>query len=159
MRFGTCGLLFPVHLGWFNRKMNIHYTLLDHTADLRIRVSGNDPADLFKNAGLALFDLITKPDRLEPREVIEVAVTGDDPADLMVNYLRELLYLWTGNEKLVKLIDIVDISDTAVSARVSTDRYQPEHHEILHEIKAVTYHQIDVSRTMEGWQATVVFDV
>ena len=39
--------------------MKKHYTLLDHTADLRIRVSGNDPADLFKNAGLALFDLIT----------------------------------------------------------------------------------------------------
>ncbi len=139
--------------------MNIPYTLLDHTADLRIRVSGTDPADLFKNAGLALFDLITKPDRLRPSEVIELAVTGDDPADLMVNYLRELLYLWAGNEKLVKMIDIADISDTAISARVSTDRYQPEHHEILHEIKAVTYHQIEVGRTAGGWQAMVVFDI
>ncbi len=139
--------------------MEKHYTLLDHTADLRIRVSGTDPADLFKNAGLALFDLITKPDRLRPSEVIELAVTGDDPADLMVNYLRELLYLWAGNEKLVKMIDIADISDTAISARVSTDRYQPEHHEILHEIKAVTYHQIEVVRTAGGWQAKVVFDV
>ena len=135
------------------------YTLLDHTADLRIRVSGTDPADLFKNAGLALFDLITEPGRLEPREMIEVVVSGDDPADLMINFLRELLYLWTGNEKLVKLIDIVNISDTAVSARVSTDRYQPEHHEIHHEIKAVTYHQIEVSRTGDGWQAMVVFDI
>ena len=139
--------------------MKKRYTLLDHTADLRIRVSGTDPADLFKNTGLALFDLITTPDRLVPREVIEVAVTGDDPADLMVNFLRELLYLWTGNEKLVKLIDIADISDTTVSARVSTDRYQPEHHEILHEIKAVTYHQIEVGRAAGGWQAKVVFDV
>ena len=143
----------------FTEKMNIHYTLLDHTADLRIHVSGTDPADLFKNAGLALFDLITRSDQLRPGEVIEINITGDDPADLMVNYLRELLYLWTGKEKLVNMIDIADISDTAISARVSTDRYQPEHHEILHEIKAVTYHQIDVSRTTDGWQATVVFDV
>ena len=139
--------------------MTKNYTLLDHTADLRIRVSGADPADLFKNAGLALFDLITQPDRLKPREVIEVAVTGDDPADLMVNYLRELLYLWTGKEKLVNMIEIQQISETSVSARVSTDRYRPEHHEILQEIKAVTYHQIDVSRTASGWQATVVFDI
>jgi SHS2 domain-containing protein len=141
------------------KKMNVHYTLLDHTADLRIRITGDDPADLFKNAGLSLFDLITRPDRLETREIIDVAVTGDDPADLMVNYLRELLYLWTGDEKLVKLIDIVDISDTAVSARVSTDHFQAGRHEILHEIKAVTYHQIEVSRRGDGWQATVVFDV
>ena len=135
------------------------YTLLDHTADLRIRVIGTDPADLFENAGLALFDLITRPGRLETRKIIDVAVTGDDPADLMVNYLRELLYLWTGNEKLVKMIDILQISDTAVSARVITDRYQPQRHAILHDIKAVTYHQIEVSRTADGWQATVVFDV
>jgi SHS2 domain-containing protein len=139
--------------------MTIPYTLLDHTADLKIRVSGTDPADLFKNAGLALFDLITRPDRLKPGEVIEVAVTGDDPADLMVNYLRELLYLWTGEEKLVDRIEIVHLSDNAVSARVSADCYQPERHEIRHEIKAVTYHQIEVSRTGDGWQAMVVFDV
>ena len=139
--------------------MQSHYTLLDHTADLRIRVSGTNPADLFKNAGLALFDLITRSDPLRPGEVIEINITGDDPADLMVNYLRELLYLWTGNEKLVNMIEIADISDTAISARVSTDRYQPEQHEILHEIKAVTYHQIEVDRTADGWQAMVVFDV
>ena len=135
------------------------YTLLNHTADLKIRVRGTDPADLYRNAGLSLFDLITRPDQLRPGEVIEINITGDDPADLMVNYLRELLYLWTGNEKLVKMIDIADISDTAISARVSTDRYQPGRHEILHEIKAVTYHQIDVSRATDGWQAMVVFDV
>jgi SHS2 domain-containing protein len=139
--------------------MIIPYTLLDHTADLRIRVSGTDPADLFKNAGLALFDLITRPDRLKPGEVIEVSVIGDDAADLMVNYLRELLYLWTGEEKLVDRIEIVHLSDNAVSARVSADCYQPERHEIRHEIKAVTYHQIEVSRTGDGWQAMVVFDV
>ena len=139
--------------------MIIPYTLLDHTADLRIRVSGTDPADLFKNAGLALFDLITRPDRLKPGEVIEVSVIGDDAADLMVNYLRELLYLWTGEEKLVDRIEIVHLSDNAVSARVSADCYQPERHEIRHEIKAVTYHQIEVSRAGDGWQAMVVFDV
>ena len=77
----------------------------------------------------------------------------------MVNYLRELLYLWTGMENLVKKIEITLILDTTVSARVSMERYQPERHEILHEIKAVTYHQIDVSRATDGWQAMVVFDV
>ncbi len=139
--------------------MPSHYTLLDHTADLKIRVTGDDPADLFKNAGLALFELIVKPDRLQPQEVVALDVTGDDPADLMVNFLRELLYLWTGTEKLIATITILHISNTAVSARVAIHPYVPQRHEILHEIKAVTYHQIDVSRTPDGWQATVVFDI
>ena len=88
-----------------------------------------------------------------------IDVTGDDPADLMVNYLRELLYLWTGNEKLVKIVKVLKISDTAVSVRVTTDHYESHRHAILNEIKAVTYHQIDVSRMANGWQAAVVFDV
>jgi SHS2 domain-containing protein len=139
--------------------MQPHYTLLNHTADLRIRVTGTDLADLFKNAGLALFDLIIDSDRRESGEVMTLNIGGDDPADLMVNYLRELLYLWTGNQKWVTLIDILHISDTAVSARVSIVRHVPKQHEILHEIKAVTYHQIDVSPTEDGWQAAVVLDV
>ena len=136
------------------------YTLLDHTADLRIRVSGTDPADLFKNAGLALFDLITRPDRLKPGEVIEVSVIGDD-AGRSHGQLPAGTALPVDRRGKIGQIEsrLFIISDTAVSARVSADCYQPERHEIRHEIKAVTYHQIEVSRTANGWQATVVFDV
>lgn len=140
-------------------RITEHYQLLDHTADLRIRVTGADPADLFKNAGLALFDVIARTGRLEPQAVIEVNVNGADRADLMVNFLRELLYLWTGKQQWVNTIDILKISETTVFARVSTVFRQPDRHRIRHEIKAVTYHQIDVSQTNAGWLTTVVFDV
>jgi SHS2 domain-containing protein len=139
--------------------MTGHYTLLDHTADLRIRITGNDPADLFKNAGLALFDLIVGAQTVTPEKEIFLRVGGADPADLMVNYLRELLYLWTGREKLITMIDIGNISEFDLDARITIGKYVPARHEIAHEIKAVTYHQIEVSRTPEGWQATVVLDI
>jgi len=135
------------------------YQLLDHTADLRIRVTGRDPADLFKNAGLALFDLICDANTLTAAETNRIEVYGDDPADLVVNYLRELLYLWTGHEKLVKMVQILGISDTHVSASVTVDRYRPRRHTILNEIKAVTYHQIEVTPSPSGWRATIVFDI
>ena len=139
--------------------MTMHYTLLDHTADLKIRITGKDPADLFKNAGLALFDLIVDPQTVTPEKEIAIRVGGADRADLMVNYLRELLYLWTGDENLINMIDIGDISESDLDARIAVGRYIPGRHEIAHEIKAVTYHQIEVSRTPKGWQATVVLDI
>jgi SHS2 domain-containing protein len=139
--------------------MTMHYTLLDHTADLKIRVTGKNPADLFKNAGLALFDLIIDPQRVTPEKEIAIRVGGADRADLMVNYLRELLYLWTGDENLVNMIDIRDISESDLDARITVGRYIPGRHEIAREIKAVTYHQIEVNRTPAGWQAIVVFDI
>jgi SHS2 domain-containing protein len=135
------------------------YTLLDHTADLRIRVTGDDPADLFRNAGLALSDLIVAPRSITPDDKFDLRVDGADPADLMVNYLRELLYLWTGHEKLIAAIDIRYVSESDLDARITVGRYVPGRHEIIHEIKAVTYHQIEVNRTPAGWQAIVVFDI
>jgi SHS2 domain-containing protein len=126
---------------------------------MRIRIIGDSQADLFKNAGLALADLICDPDTLAPEETLTIDIAGDDPADLMVNYLRELLYQWTGNEKLIKMVHILQVSDTALSARIVTARYATRHHTILNEIKAVTYHQITVGPVGNGWLATVVFDI
>jgi len=139
--------------------MKKNYTLLDHTADLRICITGDSQAALFQNAGLALADLICDPDTLTPEESLTIDIEGDDPADLMVNYLRELLYQWSGEEQLINSVDILDLSDRTLSARIHTTRYIAERHTILNEIKAVTYHQIAVAPVDGGWQATVVFDI
>jgi SHS2 domain-containing protein len=135
------------------------YTLLDHTADLRIRVVGVDLADLFTKAGLALFDLIVESPATGCTDETEVHVGGQDAADLLVNFLRELLYLWTGHEKVATLVQVTHITATSVRARVTTCDFAPQRQQVVHEIKAVTYHQIDVSRTATGWQATVIFDI
>jgi SHS2 domain-containing protein len=110
-------------------------------------------------AGFALFDLITALKDVKVRETVQLAVEGDDPADLMVNWLRELLYLWNGKEQLVKTIRIRSMAETAVSAAIGVESFAPERHRIRHEIKAVTYHQIRVEPTPKGYAATVIFDV
>lgn len=135
------------------------YTLLDHTADLRVRIVGRGLPELFENAGLALAELICDPACLAEKEQLTIAVSGDDLPDLMVNCLRELLYLWTGAEKLIKRVRVTAIAGTSVSVVVTTDTYNPARHAILNEIKAVTYHQIAVEPTDDGWQANVVFDI
>ena len=139
--------------------MDRTYTLLNHTADLRIRVVGPNPADLFVNAGLALFDLIAGPLPRRAEKWIPLTVTADDRADLLVDFLRELLYLWTGEGKLVTMVHVDTISQTGVAARIGLIECRPGVHVIGHEIKAVTYHQIEVNRTDSGWQATIVLDI
>ena len=77
----------------------------------------------------------------------------------MVNWLRELLYLWTGEEKLVKAVDMLSISKYELTADVQYEQYDPERHVIKGEIKAVTYHQIQVYKEDRGWEAKIIFDV
>lgn len=135
------------------------YKLIEHTADLGIQVFGRDADDLFSNAALAMFDQIVDVKTLRGDEKLRIRVGGADWADLMVNWLRELLYFWTVKEQLVKTVDIVSLSQTKLSAVLTTDAFDPTRHSIKNEIKAVTYHQINVRQGAKGWEAQVIFDI
>ena len=135
------------------------YKLIDHTADLGIRVFGKSAEELFENAAFALFDLITDTGVLAGDRQTRIQVTGADRPDLMVNWLRELLYLWNGTDRLVKTVSISALSETGLTAGLTYDLFSPERHDIRAEIKAVTYHQIQVSGGSSGWEAKIIFDV
>jgi protein archease len=135
------------------------YRLIDHTADLGIHVFGSDPEALFANAACAMVEQITDLGTLNGSNKSEIRVAGNDWADLMVNWLREVLYLWSGRQMLVKSVDIVTISEYALTATAKVDLYDPGRHVIKHEIKAVTYHQIQVYEGPNGWEAKIIFDI
>ena len=135
------------------------YKLIDHTADFGIHVFGSDLKDLFNNAAFAMFDQIAIVKDLQPEKELKIHVTGSDWPDLMVNWLRELLYLWTGKELLVKHIDIQTLSEYNLTATLRIDSFKPDQHVIKNDIKAVTYHQIQVNQVAKGWESKIIFDV
>jgi SHS2 domain-containing protein len=139
--------------------MTRKYELIDHTADFGIRVFGRDGPELFQNAAFAMFDMIAEMQTLTGRCRDSTRITGQDLSDLMVNWLRELLYLWSGREMLIRRTQIDSFPVNALSASLAYDPFDPDVHIIKNEIKAVTYHQIQVIPGPKGWEATVIFDV
>jgi SHS2 domain-containing protein len=139
--------------------MKKKYRLINHTADFGIQVFGADSQALFTNAALALFDVITETDVLTGRDSCNITTSGEDWSDLMVNWLREILYLWNGKERLVKSVQILSLTEKKISAKIYFDAYMPDRHIINTEIKAVTYHQIQVKSSPSGWEARVIFDI
>ncbi len=135
------------------------YRVIDHTADFGIHVFGFDPKDLFENAAHALFDVTAELGTVNAVDAIELRIIGDDWQDLMINWLREVLFLWTGKEKLGKFTKILSIKETSLISMIYYEPFFPERHVIKNEIKAVTYHQIEVKEGREGWEAKVIFDV
>jgi SHS2 domain-containing protein len=77
----------------------------------------------------------------------------------MVAWLRELLYLWGGKALLVNTIDIETIDPFAVIARAGCVPFMTGRHTVRHDVKAATYHHIDVRKTARGWTSTIIFDV
>jgi SHS2 domain-containing protein len=135
------------------------YTLLDHTADLGIRVYGTDLKDLFEGAGRALMHLMVKAEIPSKTHSMKISVSGEDLADLMVRWLGEILYLFVGENLVVTSIRMGSVSSSALEATLETAPFEPEIHETLREIKAVTYHQIEVTEMPNGWETKVIFDV
>jgi SHS2 domain-containing protein len=135
------------------------YTLLDHTADLGIRIFGTDLKDLFEGAGRALMHLMVKAEIPNNTHSMKISISGRDLADLMVRWLGEILYLFAGERLLVTSIRMGSVSASHLDATLETVPFEPERHETLREIKAVTYHQIEVTEMPNGWEAKVIFDV
>ena len=135
------------------------FNTIEHTADLAVRVTAREFSALFSESAAAMTSLMVHPETLSAKETIPVAVEGEDRVDLLINWLRELLYLWHGRELLVAKSEILEIGESNLRARIRCDRYDPNRHEISHELKAVTYHDARVEAGRDGWEAWVVFDV
>ena len=138
---------------------DLNYQIIDHTADLGILVKGANIKDLFVNAADAMMDLMVKADVSDKGAKRKVLVEGEDFPDLMVRWLSEILYLFDGEHIVVSAIEISSISPMQLESTLRVVPFKRGHHEILREIKAVTYHQISVQRVHDGWEARIIFDI
>jgi SHS2 domain-containing protein len=137
----------------------MRYQLVDHTADFGIRVFGASLEELFRNAAFGLFDQLTDLQRIRGTSRQSVSVKGDDYPDLMVNWLRELLFLWNAETYLIRDVPSISVNGFQVDAEIAFDIYDPDRHPIRNEIKAVTYYKIETHQNDSGWEASVIFDV
>ena len=135
------------------------YTLLDHTADLGIEICGGNLKELFENAARVLVHLMIRHEGMFKGETLNIEISAADPDDLMVRWLGEILYLLEAERKIVVSAHIRSISPVMLTADLSTIPFDPQNHEIITEIKAVTYHQVAVTKKGGQWETRVIFDV
>ena len=139
--------------------MTPKYEVLEHTADVGVRVQGATMAEVFANAGYAMFDLMSGNDAVRPEVEHSAAVDAMDREELMVNWLSELLFIFETERLLLSEFDIAEIDERHVRATVRGERFDAERHESNFDIKAVTYYGLQVTQEDSGWKATVIFDV
>ena len=135
------------------------YRVFDHTADLGVEVTAATQEELYAGAAIALFDLMADLSTVRSGVSWEMKVEGQDSADLLVNFLRELLNAHYSEGLLVKACLVRKVDSRSLAALLHGERFDPVRHRIEQEIKAVTYHQASVEKTVDGWKARVVFDI
>ncbi|MDY6972000.1 MAG: archease [Thermodesulfobacteriota bacterium] len=135
------------------------FSLFDHTADLGIVVRGTDLKNLFQGGAKSMMQIMVIGKSHVKTRSVRLTVTGDGLSDLMVRWLGEVLYLLAGEKQVVTDVVIESISPSRLDATLKTVPFDPNLHEIVCEIKAVTYHQIQVAERGDRWEARIVFDL
>jgi len=135
------------------------YRTVSRASDLAVKIFGKSQAELFANSAFALFDLMTDVDKVELRDHLPLEVEGVDRDDLMVNWMRELLYLYQGSGYLLKEFAVREVRDNYIRGQVSGEKFDPDRHEMRREIRAVVPHQSRMEKTGEQWTAQVVLEL
>jgi len=135
------------------------FEILDHTADIGIIIHGENLKTLFENAGKAFFHLITDLRKVKRRVERRVHVEGESLDRLMVDWLSELLYLHDVENLLFKEFKVESVGEDGLKATVKGEPFQEGVHVIKTEVKAVTYHQIEIRQETGGWRAQVILDL
>jgi SHS2 domain-containing protein len=142
------------------------YVFFDHTADIGVEIFGRTKKELFAHAAESLFDILIEKNVSENKITPGTAgrqkirtVAGAGVEDLLINFLRELLYLFNGTGWVVEHCIIAECSNKRLVTQLSVEPYNNKTHLIKTEIKAVTYHGLSVEKTKNGWRARVIFDV
>ena len=116
-------------------------------------------AEVFVQGAQALYGLMTDRRRLRAQQVEAVEVEALDQEALLVDWLNHLLYLFDTKGFLAREIEILEISNTRLQARLGGEKLDPHRHVLKTGVKAATYHHLAITQTVAGWKATIIFDL
>lgn len=139
--------------------MRNFYKLIPHTADLGIEVWADNLEELYLNSALALFDLIAGLNNIQKKEQLDVSAEGVDKEDLLISFLNELIFLFATKKYLFSDFQLKELTDTRIEVRAYGELFDSQKHEIIHEIKAATYHDLHIEKKNSHYSTRIIFDV
>jgi SHS2 domain-containing protein len=141
------------------RGMKRNFKILDHPADIGIIAYGADVEELFSNAALALFSLITEPESIEEKLHLDLEVSSEDRDSLLVEWLNELIYLFDVKHILFNRFDIESLTHNELKATCYGEDFDPTKHKVKIGVKAATYHMLKLDKSDDGFKAQVILDI
>lgn len=133
--------------------------IVEHTADIGIHVEAGSADELFEGAASGMFSLIADTSKVEGSRAVEVRLEADDTEGLLFSWLNELLYLADSRGMLFSGFSVTGVEGGHMRATARGEGFDPSRHMMEREVKAATYHDLEVREEGGRWTATVIFDV
>jgi SHS2 domain-containing protein len=135
---------------------------VEHPSDAGFRAYGRNLAEAFENAGLALFEIMVDTKKVNPRQEIKVELKAEDEGALLYDWLDRLIY-FHDSENIVMSKFKVKISRTKdgfkLSAQAWGEPFDPAKHPERTDVKAMTYHMMEIKHEKNRCSVQAVVDI
>ena len=139
------------------------FKFLEHTADVYVEAYGTSLEEAFENAALAALEVMTEPEKVQPRIEDAIEVEARDEYALLYSWLEELLVKFELAGKLYSRFKISKIEKTSVGLKLKAkawgEPYDPEKHPSKVGIKSITYHQMEILKKPKSVIVRFILDV
>jgi len=139
------------------------FEILEHTADIGIMAYGKTKREVFINSAKGMFEIIAgnNNDIANNNFSCKVILKAENLENLLVAWLNELLYIGETRLVILNKFNIKELSNFQIKAEVEGIKINPPSVKIEKEIKAVTYHCLEIKKDEERgfWSTRVIFDI
>ena len=134
----------------------MRYEVLEHKADLKIRAFGKTKKELFKNMLLGMNESQRPETKGKKKIKREIKIRSFGYLSLLIDFLSKVLYYNQTGREIYNDARFTKFTETELKVKLSGCKVE----RFGEDIKAVTYHGLEVKQNEEGsWQATVLFDI
>jgi SHS2 domain-containing protein len=138
------------------------FKFIDHTADIAVEAEGDSLEELFTASAHAWKQSIFENIEIAALEEKQIKIIEPDQESLLVKFLDELNFLfqtkhWVYN--FIKKINITKEEEWNLSAELTGEPFDEMKHRVNLEIKAVTFHQMEIRKKNGKYFTRIVFDI
>jgi len=139
------------------------YEFLEHVSDAYVAAYGKTLEEAFQNAAEAMFETMIETSKVALTLEEVVKVEGHDREELLYNWLEALLLKFEIEAKVYRKFEIENIKERdggfTLKAIIRGEPYDAEKHRPKVEVKAVTYHQMEINEQKRGYEVKFILDL
>jgi SHS2 domain-containing protein len=135
------------------------FEFIEHTADIGVRARGLSRAEVFEQCALGMVSLMYDPETVERSQRVRIEARADDEKALLVAWLSEIIYLVETEGWAFRDFEVEEISRQEVRGWGLGEPLDAARHRVSGEVKAPTYHMLELAEREGRWEAQVIFDV
>jgi len=138
--------------------MSAGFEEIDFSGDIGLLARGNTREELLAVLARGLFALMASN---PPRGPVarRLSVRSVSESDLVVDWLSEIILSAATHGELYGAVTIERAGETEVDATLHGGLVDPGRHAQRFDVKAATYHGLELRETEAGFEARVIFDL